>query len=210
MPSTELLLAFLAATAVFAYMPGPAMLYAAARTISHGRWAGLTASLGIHLGGYVHVAAAAAGLSVLFHAVPVLYTVVKLAGAAYLVWLGIGLIRQAGGPAGALPKTDAGSGRRAFLQSVAVEVLNPKTALFFLAFLPQFTDPSAALPIWAQLLVLGTIVNVMFSSADVICVALAGAVVERLRRSSRMQRAVRCAGGAVLIGLGANLALQRQ
>ena len=210
MPSTELLLAFLAATAVFAYMPGPAMLYAAAQTVSRGRWAGLTASLGIHLGGYVHVVAAAAGLSVLFHAVPVLYTVVKLVGAAYLVWLGIGLIRQAGGPAGALPTTDAGSGRRAFLQSVAVEVLNPKTALFFLAFLPQFTNPSAALPIWAQLLVLGTIVNVMFSSADLICVALAGAVVERLRRSSRMQRAVRCAGGAVLIGLGANLALQRQ
>ena len=210
MPSTELLLAFLAATAVFAYMPGPAMLYAAAQTVSRGRWAGVTASIGIHLGGYVHVVAAAAGLSVLFHAVPVLYTVVKLVGAAYLVWLGIGLIRQAGGPAEALPRVDAGSGRRAFLQSVAVEVLNPKTALFFLAFLPQFTDPSAALPIWAQLLVLGTIVNVMFSSADLICVALAGAVVERLRRSSRMQRAVRCAGGAVLIGLGANLALQRQ
>ena len=210
MPSAELLVAFLAATAVFAYMPGPAMLYAAAQTVSRGRWAGLTASLGIHLGGYVHVVAAAAGLSVLFHAVPVLYTVVKLAGAAYLVWLGIRLIRQAGEPVSALPRVGARSARHALLESVAVEVLNPKTALFFLAFLPQFADPSAALPIWAQLLVLGTIVNVMFSSADLICVVLAGAVVERLRRSSRMLRVARRAGGAVLIGLGANLALQRQ
>jgi threonine/homoserine/homoserine lactone efflux protein len=210
MPATELLIAFLAATAVFAYMPGPAMLYAAAQTVAGGRGAGLMASLGIHLGGYAHVLAAAAGLSVLFHAVPVLYTSVKLAGAAYLVWLGIRLIRQAGAASGALPRARAGPGRPAFLESVAVEVLNPKTALFFLAFLPQFTDPSAALPIWTQFLLLGTIVNVMFSSADLVCVLLAGAAIERLRRSSRAQRIARRAGGAILIGLGVNLALQRQ
>jgi len=185
------------------------MLYAAARTVSGGRGAGLMASLGIHLGGYAHVIAAAAGLSVLFHAVPVLYTSVKLAGAAYLVWLGIRLIWQAREASPAL-RIEARSGPRAFLESIAVEVLNPKTALFFLAFLPQFTDPAAALPIWAQLLVLGTIVNVMFSSADLTCVLLAGAAVERLRRSSRAQRLARAAGGTILIGLGANLALQRQ
>jgi threonine/homoserine/homoserine lactone efflux protein len=210
MPATELLIAFLAATAVFAYMPGPAMLYAAAQTVSGGRGAGLMASLGIHLGGYAHVIAAAAGLSVLFHAVPVLYTLVKLAGAAYLVWLGIRLIRQAGELSVALPRVAAKPGRPAFLESIAVEVLNPKTALFFLAFLPQFTDPSAALPIWTQLLLLGTIVNMMFSSADLVCVLLAGAAVERLRRWSRAQRIARAAGGTILIGLGAHLALQRQ
>jgi len=88
-------------------MPGPAMLYAAAQTVSGGRRAGLMASLGIHLGGYAHVIAAAAGLSVLFHAVPVLYTLVKLAGAAYLVWLGIRLIRQAGAASVALPRVEA-------------------------------------------------------------------------------------------------------
>jgi threonine/homoserine/homoserine lactone efflux protein len=210
MPSTELWLAFLAATAVFAYMPGPAMLYTAARTVSAGRSAGLMACLGIHLGGYAHVIAAAAGLSVLFHAIPVLYTVVKLAGAAYLVWLGVRLLRQADQPVVGLRRIEAKSPRRALLESVAVEVLNPKTALFFLAFLPQFTDPSALLPIWAQLLLLGTIVNVMFSSADLICVVLAGTVVERLRRSSRAQRVARGAGATILIGLGVNLALQRQ
>jgi threonine/homoserine/homoserine lactone efflux protein len=210
MPSTELWLTFLAATAVFAYMPGPAMLYTAARTVSAGRSAGLMACLGIHLGGYAHVIAAAAGLSVLFHAIPVLYTVVKLAGAAYLVWLGVRLLRQADQPVVGLRRIEAKSPRRALLESVAVEVLNPKTALFFLAFLPQFTDPSALLPIWAQLLLLGTIVNVMFSSADLICVVLAGTVVERLRRSSRAQRVARGAGATILIGLGVNLALQRQ
>jgi threonine/homoserine/homoserine lactone efflux protein len=82
--------------------------------------------------------------------------------------------------------------------------------LFFLAFLPQFTDPSAALPIWAQLLIFGTVVNAMFSSADLLCVALAGAAVERLRRSSHLQRVARKLGGTILIGLGANLALHRQ
>ena len=94
MPSHELLVAFFVTTAIFAYIPGPAMLYATAQTLGGGRSAGLMAALGIHLGCYVHVLAAAAGLSVLFHAVPVLYVAVKLAGAAYLIWLGISLFRS--------------------------------------------------------------------------------------------------------------------
>ncbi|TIS09082.1 MAG: LysE family translocator, partial [Mesorhizobium sp.] len=93
MPSTELLIAFFVTTAIFAYIPGPAMLYAAAQTMARGRWSGLTAALGIHLGGYVHVLAAATGLSVLFHAVPPLYMAVKLVGALYLIWLGVSLFR---------------------------------------------------------------------------------------------------------------------
>ena len=209
MPSTELLIAFLATTAIFAYIPGPAMLYAAAQTMAGGRRSGLMAVLGIHLGCYVHVFAAAAGLSMLFHAVPLLYTVVKLAGAGYLVWLGISLFRaKAQGddmPSGFAPK----SGWRAFFESVTVEVLNPKTAIFFLAFLPQFVDASAALPVWVQFVVLGTVVNLMFSSADVVCVMLAGVVTDRLKRSSRAQRWMQRAGGMVLVGLGAHLALQR-
>jgi threonine/homoserine/homoserine lactone efflux protein len=209
MPSTDLLIAFFVTTAVFAYIPGPAMLYAAAQTLARGRMSGLMASLGIHLGCYVHVVAAAAGLSVLFHAVPPLYVAVKLAGAAYLVWLGISLFRRkSDGPdpeTGIAPK----SGRRAFAQSVLVEVLNPKTALFFLAFLPQFVDPTAAFPIWLQLAILGTIVNVIFSSADIVCVVLAGALVSRLRQSGRATRLMQRAGGGLLVGLGLHLALQR-
>jgi threonine/homoserine/homoserine lactone efflux protein len=209
MPSTELLLAFFVTTTIFAYIPGPAMLYAAAQTVARGRWSGLMAALGIHLGGYAHVLTAAAGLSVLFHAVPMLYLAVKLAGAAYLIWLGISMFRTR--MAGDVPGIDrpAQSGRRAFAQSVAVEVLNPKTALFFLAFLPQFVDPGAGFPVWLQLLVLGTIVNLIFSSADIVCVFLAEALIGRLRGSTSAQRLLQRAGGTVLVGLGLHLALQK-
>ncbi len=209
MPSIELLIAFIATTAVFAYIPGPAMLYAAAQTIARGRWSGLMAALGIHLGGYAHVIAAAAGLSILFHAVPTLYLIVKFAGAAYLVWLGISLFRAKIEGDAALPGIEPKSGRRAFLESVTVEVLNPKTAIFFVAFLPQFVDASAAFPVWMQLAILGTIVNLMFSSADIVCVFLAGVVMTKLRRSAQAQRWMQRAGGTMLVGLGAHLAFQK-
>jgi threonine/homoserine/homoserine lactone efflux protein len=202
------MIAFLAASALFAFMPGPAMLYTAAQTIARGRPAGLMAALGLHLGGYVHVIAAAAGLSVLFHSVPTLYLLLKIAGAVYLVWLGIAMLR--GDPQqreldGAVQK----SGRRAFVESVTVEVINPKTAMFFLAFLPQFVDGAAAFPVWLQFLILGTIVNIMFSLCDLLCVGIAGTVVTRLRESGSAQRIMRRMGGTVLIGLGTHLALQR-
>lgn len=209
MPSLDILLTFFVTTAIFAYIPGPAMLYAAAQTMARGRFAGLMASLGIHIGGYVHVLAAAAGLSILFHAVPTLYMAVKLAGAAYLVWLGFTLMRAKASGEGGLPVVEAKSARRAFFESITVEVLNPKTAIFFVAFLPQFTDASAAFPVWVQFLLLGTVVNLMFSSADLVCVFLAGAVVSRMRRSGTAQRLMQRAGGTVLIGLGAHLAWQR-
>ncbi|TIT20588.1 MAG: LysE family translocator [Mesorhizobium sp.] len=209
MPSTELLVAFFATTAIFAYIPGPAMLYTAAQTMARGRWSGLMAALGIHLGGYVHVFAAAVGLSVLFHAVPVLYMAVKLVGALYLVWLGVSLFRAKAQGDAVLPGIQPKSARRAFFESVAVEVLNPKTAIFFMAFLPQFIDASVPFPVWLQFVVLGTIVNLMFSSADIVCVVLAGAVIARLRQSSRAQRLMRRAGGTVLVGLGMHVALQK-
>lgn len=209
MPSTELLIAFFATTAIFAYIPGPAMLYAAAQTMARGRWSGLTAALGIHLGGYVHVIAAATGLSVLFHAVPTLYMAVKLVGALYLIWLGVSLFRAKAQGDAVLPGIEPKSARRAFFESITVEVLNPKTAIFFMAFLPQFIDASATFPVWLQFVVLGTIVNLMFSSADVMCVFLAGAVIGRLRRSSRAQRLMQRAGGTVLVGLGVHVALQK-
>lgn len=209
MPSGEMLLTFLITTTLFAYIPGPAMLYAAAQTMARGRWSGLMATLGIHLGCYVHVIAAAAGLSILFHAVPMLYMTVKLVGAAYLVWLGITLFRSKARGGGTLLAMQPKSGWRAFFESVTVEVLNPKTAIFFVAFLPQFIDASAALPVWAQFLVLGTIVNLIFSSADLVCVGLAGTVVARLQRSNPVQRLMQRAGGAVLVGLGVHLALQK-
>lgn len=209
MPSLEIFIAFLATTAIFAFIPGPAMLYAAAQTIARGRWSGLMASLGIHLGGYVHVIAAAAGLSVLFHAVPLLYMVVKFAGAVYLIWLGISLFRAKAHGEITSAGLEQKSGKRAFFESITVEVLNPKTAIFFLAFLPQFIDPAAAFPVWVQFMLLGTIVNMIFSSADLMCVFLAGAVLGRLQRSTRAQKLMQRAGGAILVGLGTHLALQK-
>jgi len=209
MPSTELLGAFFVTTAIFAYIPGPAMLYAAAQTVARGRWSGLTAALGIHLGGYVHVLAAATGLSVLFHAVPPLYMAVKLVGALYLIWLGVSLLRVKIQGTATLPVIERKSARRAFFESITVEVLNPKTAIFFMAFLPQFIDASTTFPVLLQFVALGTIVNLMFSSADIVCVFLAGAMIARLRRSGRAQRLMQRAGGAVLVGLGVHVALQK-
>jgi len=209
MPSLELLVTFFITTAVFAYIPGPAMLYAAAQTMARGRRGGLMATLGIHLGCYVHVVAAAAGLSVLFHAVPTLYFAVKMIGAGYLIWLGISLFRSRTSNDPSLPAIGQKSARRAFMESITVEVLNPKTAIFFMAFLPQFVDASAAFPVWVQFLILGAVVNLIFSSADLVCVFLAGAIVKSMKKSVSTQRLMQRAGGAVLIGLGAHLALQR-
>ena len=141
MPSLEILLTFLATTAIFAFIPGPAILYAAARTLAGGRWSGLMASLGIHLGGYVHVVAAAAGLSLIFHAVPVLYMAVKLFGAAYLVWLGISLFRSKAQEDVSLSHVGLKSGRRAFAESVSVEVLNPKARSSISPSCPSSSTP---------------------------------------------------------------------
>jgi threonine/homoserine/homoserine lactone efflux protein len=209
MPTLDVLLAFAVTTAIFAFIPGPAMLYAAARTMAGGRAAGLMAVLGIHLGAYAHIVAAAAGLTALFHAVPLAYTFAKFAGAIYLVWLGVSLFRSAGPGEAEVGAVLPRGGRRAFLQSVAVEILNPKTAIFFLAFLPQFVDADAGLPVAVQLLILGTIVNLIFTLADIVCVLLADVVLLRLKHSGSAQALLRKAGGTVLIGLGAHLALQK-
>ncbi|WP_237154270.1 LysE family translocator [Oryzibacter oryziterrae] len=209
MPHADLLLAFFVATFLFAYIPGPAMLYAAAQTLARGRRAGLMAELGLHLGGYAHVFAAAAGLSVLFHTVPTLYVVVKLAGAAYLIWLGLTLFRGKDGELDLATLVPAKSARRAFADSVLIELLNPKTAIFFLAFLPQFVDPAANWPVWVQFAVLGTLANLIFSSVDIVAVLLAGYVVNRLRAASGTRRLMQRLSGSLLMGLGAHLALER-
>ena len=209
MPSPEVLFAFAVTTTVFAFIPGPAMLYTAARTMAGGRRAGLMAVLGIHLGVYVHVIAAAAGLSALFHAVPVAYTTVKLGGALYLIWLGISLFRTRETSTKEVLAVSPKSAGKAFVESVAVEVLNPKTAILFMAFLPQFVDANATLPLWAQLAVLGTIVNVIFTVADIACVLLAGLIMKKLKQSGAAQKLVQRVGGTILVGLGLHVALER-
>ncbi len=139
---------------------------------------------------------------------PAAYLALKIAGAIYLIWLGIGIMRGRLDP-DALPHVHKKSAQRAFLESITVEVLNPKAALFYIAFLPQFVDPAAVLPVWMQFLVLGTIVNLAFSAVDVITVLMTASVMKRLKRSANAQRVVRILGGSVLVGLGAHLAVSR-
>lgn len=209
MPPIDLLIAFAIATAIFAYMPGPAMLYTAAQTLARGRRGGLMAVIGIHVGCYVHVLAAVFGLAALMKLVPELYVALKFAGALFLIWLGISMLRMPKEEARDRPLIPLKSPRRAFLDSMLVEILNPKTAIFFVAFLPQFVDPSATMPVWLQLLVLGTLVNFAFSSADVVVVLAAAAAMARLRASSLAQRVMPTVGGAILVGLGIRLAADR-
>lgn len=206
--TAETLLAFAAATLLFAYLPGPALLYTAAQTLARGRRAGFLAAAGIHLGCYVHVLAAAFGLSAIFTVVPTLYFALKLIGGLYLVYLGVQILRTriASGPMPDLPQKTA---HRAFADSILVEVLNPKVAIFFIAFLPQFVSPDAGLPIWAQFLILGTIVNCAFTSADIVTVLFASEVRQRLSRTSTFQDITRWLGGSLLVGLGLKLATDR-
>ena len=206
MPKLDLLIGFLLATSVFAYMPGPSTLYTTAQTLALGKRGGLFAALGIHTGGYVHVIAAAVGLAALFEVIPILYTVMKLAGAAYLVWLGVKFFmnRQ-----DLMVDSEQAGQKTTFWQSATVEILNPKTALFYVSFLPQFTDIDAALPLWAQLLFLGTIVNIMFSSADLICVFLAEKLSSMFKKSKSSIRIVNRIGGGIFIALGLNLATSK-
>lgn len=208
MPEPDLLIAFVAATALFALMPGPGMLYSAARTLTNGRRAGLRAALGLHMGGYVHVTAASLGLAAVFDVLPVLFMALKLAGAAYLIWLGLQMLRARSVPV-AGPQKTATPTTHAFWQSVIVEVLNPKTVLFYVAFLPQFTDPAAAIPVWMQLFLLGTVVNVLFSCGDLVAVLMADRITAWSRQSDAVLAWARRLGGACVMGLGIRLVLDR-
>lgn len=203
MPSADLLIPFFLASMVFACMPGPGMLYAAAQTLASGRQAGWLSALGFHIAGLGHVAAAAFGVSALLAVVPPLFIVMKLAGAAYLIWLGIRYLR------GAPVLPSAPIARSALRDSVIVEAMNPKSALFHLAFLPQFTDASAGLPVWVQIVVLGVAVNAMFSVTDAILIETSHAIAAKLRASRRFISALQKVGGGILVGLGVNLAVAR-
>ncbi|NTH16283.1 LysE family translocator [Agrobacterium rhizogenes] len=200
MLSLEHWTSFAFATLVFACMPGPAILYMTAQTLAHGRRAGLMAALGVHLGCYVHIAAAAIGLAALLDQAPTVYAVMKFAGAAYLVRLGVTMLLGRHESSG-----ETADHKPAVLRdSMVVEILNPKTALFFLTFLPQFVDPVAAIPVWTQFLVLGAIVNIIFSAADIAAVGLASLTLGRLTGGG-LGRLVLRTCGSILIVLGVTL-----
>ncbi len=207
----HLVLFFLAA-GTLALMPGPGIFYVAARTLAGGRGEGLASSFGTGLGGFVHVIAGAIGVSALVMTSAEAFTVLKFIGALYLVWLGIKTWRQASrdaAQAAILGGQSAIGVRRAFKEGVVVEALNPKTAAFFLAFLPQFVVLDAG-HVALQFILLGTVSVVMNTAVDVVVVYGASAVRAGLAARPAIITRLRQASGAILCALGVTLALAKR
>ncbi|MEU2199591.1 LysE family translocator [Isoptericola sp. NPDC019482] len=203
LPSGSVLLGFLAASLAMLAVPGPSVVYVVARTTAHGRRAGLWSMAGLETGAALHVVAAAAGLAALLARSPVLFDAVRWTGAAYLVWLGVRELRaarthtpgegEAAGPSS--PRR-----WRLFADGVLVDVLNPKTALFFLAFLPQFADPARG-PVAPQLALLGGLFVGLAALVDSAYALLADRMSWRLRASERARRRLGRASGGVYLAL---------
>lgn len=202
MPDPTAVLLFAAASALLIAVPGPSVVYIVARSIEQGRRAGLVSMLGVQTGACVHVAAAALGVSAIIASSAAAFSVVKYAGAGYLVYLGVQKLRHAGEAV----DTDLSSRHHLFRQGVVVNVLNPKTAIFFLAFLPQFVDPDAG-AVAPQVLVLGMIFVAIALISDGLYALAAGTLADRLRRSAAIRRRLDRASGGIMIGLGAVAAL---
>ena len=208
MPSSSTLALFAVAAVTLLVIPGPAVLYIVTRSVDQGRAAGLASVCGVHVGTLVHVAAAALGLSALLVSSATAYHAVRWLGAAYLVWLGIR--RLLANDEDARPEADRRPRRlglgRIFAQGVVVNVLNPKTALFFLAFLPQFVDVSrGSVPF--QVAVFGVAFVLLGLVSDGAYALLASTGAGWLRRRPRVARTSRLVSGGVLISLGLTTAL---
>jgi len=202
---------FLAAAIVLAVTPGPGIFYVLARTLAGGRREGFQSSIGTFFGGLFHVFAAALGVSAILAASAVAFHTVKYAGAAYLVFLGIKMIRSRNAELPTATSAPKGSAFRpaaaaAFKQGVLTEALNPKTALFFLSFIPQFIAPERG-HIFFQFAVLGIVSVTLNTAADLAVVWLAAPLERKLKSSARFRSGQRTASGLGMIGLGAYLAL---
>ena len=200
MPTGSTIALFLLAATALAVVPGPAVAYIVTQSIDQGRRAGLVSALGVASGGLVHVAAATVGLSALIASSATAFTVVKLVGAAYLIVVGIRRILsgEADEPE---PRALRAPLRRVYRQGVIVNVLNPKTALFFLAFLPQFVDPHESTR--GQLALLGAVFVLIALTSDLAWTLVAGTAGAVLRSSRTFLRAQRYVSGTIFVGLGA-------
>ena len=204
---------YLAAAFVLALTPGPGIFYVAARTLAGGRGEGVASSFGTGLGGMVHVLAGSLGVSAIVLASAELFTALKLIGAAYLVWLGLRTVQSArrdtttalhGGSA-----TPPIGLRRAFREGVLVEALNPKTAAFFLAFVPQFLDPTEG-HVALQFVVLGFVSVTLNTLADLVVAFAASGIREGAAARPVLIRRLREASGAAMMALGIGLALAKR
>ena len=213
MPDTARLLLFLTAALLLAIAPGPGMLYVLARSLAGGKREGILSALGTFLGGMVHVLAAALGVSVILARSALAFSTVKYLGAAYLCFLGVRMIVDArkdtekaeASSANPPSARNAVAARNPLWQGVATEALNPKTALFFLSFIPQFVNRGAG-HVFFQFVILGTASVILNTSADMIVILLAGPLGEKLRSSPVFRRRQRTLTGAIMIGLGTYLA----
>ncbi|MGO9540407.1 MAG: LysE family translocator [Terriglobales bacterium] len=200
---------FLGAAVLLAIAPGPGMLYVLARCLAGGKREGVLSALGTFLGGMVHVFAAALGVSVILARSALAFSAVKYVGAAYLCFLGVRMILDARKAEALsvdnLPAEASVASRNPLWQGVATEVLNPKTALFFLSFIPQFVNRSAG-HVFLQFVILGTVSVVLNTSADLIVILLAGPLGKKIRSSAVFRRRQRTVAGAIMIGLGTYLA----
>ena len=201
MPDSSKLSLFLGVALILVFMPGPNTLYIIARSIQQGRKAGIVSSLGVQVGTIVHIGAAAFGLSALLMSSAVAFNVVKYAGAAYLIFLGVKtlLVKKESESTLEIQKVKLS---RVFYQGAVVNLLNPKTALFFFAFLPQFIDTSRG-NVAMQISLLGIILMCFGSLSDSIYALAAGGIGNWLRGNTKFLRAQRYFAGSVYIGLGA-------
>jgi len=198
---------FLLAALAIAAVPGPGIFYVAARTLSGGKRAGISSTFGTALGGLVHVIAGALGVSALILASAELFTALKFAGALYLVWLGFKTFREA---RDLLPQQAIAVGtHHVFREGVLVEALNPKTAAFFLAFIPQFLDPAGGYPA-LQFITLGLISVALNTLVDVAVVMMAATARAGLTRRPNLLQRLRQGSGLFIAGLGISLALARR
>jgi threonine/homoserine/homoserine lactone efflux protein len=202
LPTHSQLLFFLTTAAILLAIPGPAVLYIVGRSVGQGRNAGLVSALGIGVGTLIHTAAAAVGLSALLVSSAIAFSVVKYLGAAYLVYLGVQRLRSkeslAAASGIAAPRVTL---TRVFSQGIVVNVLNPKTALFFFAFLPQFIEPARG-HVATQILSLGVLFACMGTASDCLWALFSGSVAGWLRNNQRWMRNERYVSGGILISLG--------
>jgi threonine/homoserine/homoserine lactone efflux protein len=201
MPTNATLLVFAASTLALLVVPGPSVVYVVARSLEHGRTAGLMSMLGLETGALLHVGAAAGGLTALLASSPWAFTALRYVGAAYLISMGIRQFLQRHHGAALEGISTSPSKLRLFRDGVLVDVLNPKTGLFFLAFLPQFVDPTRGAAA-GQILVLGLCFVVLAVLTDGTYALVAGALRPKLTASSRGQGLMRRVTAAVYTGLG--------
>lgn len=205
MPEPTTLLVFLGACLLLFVIPGPAVLYVVTRSVTQGRRAGLISVLGIHLGSLVHIAATIAGLSALIAASATAFAAIKWAGVGYLLYLAVSAFRSADRGL-EVEGIEPMSERRIFWQGAVVNILNPKTAFFFLAFVPQFVDPALG-STTLQLVVLGAVFVIAGMISDGTYALLAGAAGDRFMRNDSWRRAQGYVAGTIYLGLGLAAAL---